>query len=179
MTSVLTTNIWIFGDSFAASKHKHSWTKLLNGRVVNRATNGSSEYRIWKAYQQAKVDIKPADKIIFCHTSYSRVYLKNTVVDLLSRLLPTHRFCDIIIADVQHKQESKFINILKSIWDDVYFYDNYNLLVEDLKRVPNSIHINFFEDSAYRYAYQNHPGTINHMDTEGNSIVGMQVSKLL
>jgi hypothetical protein len=173
------TNIWIFGDSFAASKHKHSWTKLLNGRVINRATNGSSEYRIWKLYQQSKSNIKPTDKIIFCHTSYSRVFLKNTVTELLSRLLPSHVFCDIILADIQHKQETKFIKILKSIWDDNYFYDNYKLFEDDLRRVPNSIHLNFFEDTSYRDVYVQHKGTINHMDQIGNLVIGTHLNKLL
>jgi len=171
--------VWIFGDSFAASKHKHSWTRLLNYHVVNRASNGSSEYRIWKAYQKAKRDIGPKDKVIFCHTSYSRVYLKNTITDLMSRWLSTHRFCDIILSDIQHKQETKFIKILKTIWDDVYFYDNYNLLLEDLKRVPNSMHINFFEDGVYRSTYQSYPGDINHMSKEGNLVIGMHVGTLI
>jgi hypothetical protein len=179
MKSNRTTKIWIFGDSFAASKHKHAWTRLLNYQVINRASNGSSQYRIWKAYQKSKIDIGPNDKIIFCHTSYSRVYLKNTVTDLMSRWLPTHRFCDLILADIQHKQESKFIKLLKNIWDDEFFYDNYNLLVEDLKHVPNSIHINFFEDGIFRSIYQNHNGTINHMDQEGNRIIGNQIRELL
>jgi hypothetical protein len=171
--------IWIFGDSFAASKHKHSWTKLLKYPVINRASNGSSEYRIWKNYQKAKADIMPEDKIIFCHTSYSRVYLKDTITDLLSRLLPSHLFCDIILADIQYKQESKFINILKTIWDDVYFYDQYKLLEDDLKRVPNSIHLNFFEDNEYRYTYISHKGTINHMSQQGNLVIGMHLNKKL
>jgi hypothetical protein len=172
-------NIWIFGDSFAASKHEHSWTKLLNGHVINRASNGSSEYRIWKSYQQAKADITPEDKVIFCHTSYSRVYLKDTVTDLLSRMLPSHILCDIILADIQHKQETKFIDILKIIWDDAYFYDQYKLLEEDLKRVPNSIHLNFFEDTGYRHTYMWHKGNINHMSQEGNLVIGMHLNKLL
>jgi hypothetical protein len=172
-------NIWIFGDSFAASKHEQSWTSLLNCKVINRATNGSSEYRIWKAYQQSKADIASNDKIIFCHTSYSRVYLKNTITDLLSRLLPSHPVCDLILSDIQYKQETKFIKILKSIWDDVYFYDNYKLIEEDLKRVPNSIHLNFFEDTFYRNVYINHKGTINHMTQEGNLVIGMHLNTLL
>lgn len=172
-------NIWIFGDSFAASKHEHSWTKLLNGHVINRASNGSSEYRIWKSYQQAKADITPNDKVIFCHTSYSRVYLKDTVTDLLSRMLPSHTLCDIILADIQHKQETKFIDILKIIWNDAYFYDQYKLLEEDLKRVPNSIHLNFFEDTEYRHTYIWHEGNINHMSQEGNLVISMHLNKLL
>jgi hypothetical protein len=117
--------------------------------------------------------------VIFCHTSYSRVFLKNTVVDLLSRLLPSHIFCDIILADIQDKKETKFINVLKTIWDDVYFYDNYKLLEEDLKRVPNSIHLNFFENTEYRDVYIHHKGTINHMDQIGNLVIGTHLNKLL
>ena len=171
--------VWIFGDSFAANKNKKAWTNLLGKRVVNRATNGSSEYRIWKTYQRARADIRPDDIVIFCHTSYSRVYLKNTVTDLLSRFLPSHPACDLIMSDIQSKNETKFINILKSIWDDVYFYDNYNLFVDDLKRVPNSIHINFFEDNIYRFVYLKNKGNINHMDENGNMVVAQYISKLL
>ena len=172
-------NIWIFGDSFAASKHEHSWTRLLNGNVINRASNGSSEYRIWKSYQKAKDKIQPEDKVIFCHTSYSRVFLKYTVVDLLSRFLPSHVLCDLILADIQNKKETKFINVLKTIWDDEYFYDNYKIFEDDLKRVPNSIHLNFFEDTEYRYTYLWHRGTINHMSQEGNLVIGMHLNKQL
>ena len=171
--------IWIFGDSFSASKHKHSWTKLLKYPVTNCSSNGSSEYRIWKSYQQAKKHIGPNDKVIFCHTSYSRVFLKNTITDLLSRMLPSHVFCDLILADIQHKQETKFINVLKTIWDDSYFYDNYKLFEEDLKRVPNSIHLNFFENTEYRNVYIHHTGTINHMDQHGNLVIGNHLNKLL
>jgi hypothetical protein len=172
-------NIWIFGDSFAASKHEHSWIRLLNGNVINRASNGSSEYRIWKSYQKAKDKIQPEDKVIFCHTSYSRVFLKDTVVDLLSRFLPSHVLCDLILADIQNKKETKFINVLKTIWDDEYFYDNYKIFEDDLKRVPNSIHLNFFEDTEYRYTYLWHRGTINHMSQEGNLVIGMHLNKQL
>jgi hypothetical protein len=171
--------VWIFGDSFAANKNKNAWTNMLGQRVVNRASNGSSEYRIWKSYQHAKDDIGNEDTVIFCHTSYSRVYLKNTVTDLLSRMLPSHPACDLILSDIQSKKETKFISILKTIWDDVYFYDNYQLIVNDLKRVPNSIHLNFFEDSFYRSVYLENPGRINHMDENGNRIVADYIGKRL
>jgi len=171
--------VWIFGDSFAANKNKNAWTNMLGQRVVNRASNGSSEYRIWKSYQHAKDDISNEDTVIFCHTSYSRVYLKNTVTDLLSRMLPSHPACDLILSDIQSKKETKFISILKTIWDDVYFYDNYQLIVNDLKRVPNSIHLNFFEDSFYRSVYLENPGRINHMDENGNRIVADYIGKTL
>lgn len=172
--------IWIFGDSFSANHTQHSWTHLLEayGKVVPRSNNGSSEHRIWKSYQQNKRFIKPTDIVIFCHTSASRVYLK-TGSSLLSRILPSHPYCDLIFSDVFAKKEQKFIDILKTIWDDEYFEDTYNLLVTDLKRVPRSIHINFFEEGIYNNIWNQHPGKVNHMDKTGNLLVLQQIVREL
>jgi hypothetical protein len=168
--------IWIFGDSFSANATVHSWTHLLGtyGKVVLRSNNGSSEHRIWKTYQQNKRFIKPDDIVIFCHTSTSRVYLKSGS-DLLSRKLLSHPVCDLIFGDVFAKKETKFINILKTIWDDEYFEDTYNLLVEDLKRVPRSVHINFFDDNIYNTIWKENPGKVNHMNNTGNLLVLQQL----
>jgi len=172
--------IWIFGDSFGASTSSRSWTQLLSayGRVVVKASNGSSEHRIWKSYQQSKQYIKPEDTVIFCHTSPGRIFLKNTET-ILSRLLPSHPLCDLILSDIIAKKENKFIKILKSIWDDEYFDDTYNLLVEDLKRVPRSVHINFFENGIYQTIWKQYPGRINHMDRKGNLLVLQQLVRNL
>lgn len=168
--------IWIFGDSFSANATIHSWTHLLGayGTVVSRSNNGSSEHRIWKTYQQNKRFIKSRDIVIFCHTSMSRVYLKSGA-DLLSRKLLSHPVCDLIFGDVFAKREKNFISILKNIWDDEYFEDTYNLLVKDLKCVPRSIHINFFDDGIYNNIWQAHPGKINHMNNTGNLLVLQQL----
>lgn len=174
------SKFWIFGDSFAASSSSRSWTHMLEtyGKVVPRAHNGSSEYRIWKSYQKNKRFIKPTDVVIFCHTSSSRVYLKDGVTSL-SRLLPSHPFCDLIFNDIFVKKENKFISILKTIWDDEYFEDTYNLLVDDLKRVPNSVHIDFFTPGIYNSIWQAHPGKTNHMDNTGNLLVLQQLLREL
>jgi hypothetical protein len=172
--------IWIFGDSFSANATTHSWAHLLEtyGKVVIRSNNGSSEHRIWKTYQENKRFIKSEDIVIFCHTSASRVYLKTGVTSLTRRLL-SHPFCDLIFGDVFAKKETKFINILKTIWDDEYFEDTYNLLVEDLKRVPRSVHISFFNEGIYNTIWQAHPGKINHMDNAGNLLVLQQIVREL
>lgn len=172
--------IWIFGDSFSGNATSHSWTHLLGayGKVVLRSHNGSSEHRIWKTYQQNKRFIKPADIVIFCHTSASRVYLKSGITTL-SRQLLSHPVCDLIFGDVFAKREKNFINILKTIWDDEYFEDTYNLLVTDLKHVPRSVHINFFDDGIYNNIWQEHPGNINHMNNTGNLLVLQQLIKEL
>jgi len=172
--------IWIFGDSFASSKHSYAWTSLLSdyGSVVNEASNGSSEYRIWKKYQSNKRFINNNDIVIFCHTSPSRIFLKDTAYSL-SRILPTHPLCDLIFGDVFAKNEKRFISVLKEIWDDEYFQDTYNMLVNDLKNVPNSIHLNFFEDNTYNNLWKDYPGEINHLNMTGNQLVFQHITKQL
>lgn len=168
--------IWVFGDSFSANKSRKAWATLLEAN--NLAYNGSCEYRIWKTYQNHKHKIKQNDIVIFCHTSESRVFLKDTESNL-SRLIKSHPFCDLIFKDVFAKKEYKFMNILNQIWDEEYFKDTHKLLVNDLLMVKNSIHINFFKDVFYRDIKKNYPGKINHMSNTGNLLVyNMIVSEI-
>ena len=170
--------IWIFGDSFAASSEPSSWSGMLDD-VNNCASNGSSEYRILKTYKQFKNQISKTDKVIFVHTSPSRIYLKDDRHSH-SRSLETHKKCDIIINDIFEKKEKEYIDILESIWDDEYFNDMFMLIVSELKLVPNSLHITFFDNTSdgilnLNHLWKRHPGTINHLSTEGN----LEVSKII
>lgn len=166
------SKLWIFGDSFAANKDSDSWSSMLgiHFESENLATNGSSEYRIWRSYKDNATRIGKEDTVLFCHTSTTRVYLKDST-SLLSRLLPSHPVCDLILSDVFAKKEKKFIAILKEIWDERYFEDTYKLLREDLNKVPNSIHIDFFSRGPYNAIWKNNPGNINHMSKQGNRLV--------
>lgn len=171
--------IWIFGDSFSANSSPDSWVSILSQQIklLNYSANGSSEYRIWKNYQHRKERILPTDIVIFCHTSPSRIFLKNNVLTL-SRLLGTHAFCDLIFNDVFSKKETTFIKILKTIWDEEFFCDTYNLYVNDLKKVPNSIHITFFELTTIESFYNiwtSNKGKVNHMDKQGNLLVAQEL----
>ena len=161
---------WIFGDSFAANSSQSSWTRQLQTDTINYANNGSSEYRIWKSYHNVRAQISPSDVVIFCHTSFSRVYLKNTETNL-SRMLPSHPFCDLIMSDLLAKKEGKFLKTLMTIWDEEYLHDTYMLMVSDLNAVPNSIHMNFFESGVYRDIWESNTGKINHMSEEGNRLI--------
>lgn len=167
--------IWIFGDSFSANRSPESWTELLSVdyEVTNLASNGSSEYRIWKNYQKTKYKISDSDTVIFCHTSHSRIFLKDTESSL-SRLLGSHHRCDLIINDVFSKNESKFVKLLRTIWDDDFFEDTYDLYLNDLLSTPNSIHFTFFESNkieSYYNIWVSNKGKINHMNTQGNMLV--------
>lgn len=169
--------IHVFGDSFSIDNSNDSWVTRLN--ATSYSTCGASEYRIWKTYQSNKHLIKPNDTVLFCHTFPYRVFLKNNST-LLSRLLPSHPFCDIIINDIIAKKESKFISVLKTIWDEDYFYDTYLLLVNDLKKVPNSFHFTFFESTLMHSFYEtwiNNKGNINHLTVSGNNAVYKDIKK--
>lgn len=174
------SNLYIFGDSFSTSAHPDSWTELLRSKynVFNYSVNGSSEHRIWKNYQNRK----PNGLLLFCHTSPSRIFLKDTSTSK-SRVLTSHPSCDIIINDIYSKNEQNFIQILESIWDDDYFEDTYKLLIDDMMKIPNSIHITFFNISLikdnYYEIWQSHKGNINHLSIEGNQLVFNSVDNAL
>ena len=175
--------IWIFGDSFSASNHPESWVSLLNIPVHNFGSNGSSEYRILKNYYAQKHNIASTDFVIFVHTSPTRIFLKNDKV-ISSRQLESHPNCDIIINDVFEKKEKEYIKILESIWDDDYFIDMFNLIVDKLQTVPNSLHITFFKTNRTDIIQLNHiwaanAGNINHMDATGNRIVVDTIRRLI
>lgn len=177
------TMIWIFGDSFSASKNPESWVSLLDQPVNNFASNGSSEYRIYKNYYAERCNIGTSDTVLFVHTSPSRIFLKDDKA-MSSRQLESHPSCDIIINDVYEKKEKEYIRILESIWDDEYFNDVFDLMVDKLQAVPNSVHLTFFETSRSDIVQLNHlwtanPGDINHMDKIGNQLVADVINQLI
>jgi hypothetical protein len=185
MTSTtVKNNVWVFGDSFATSTSSDSWIQLLEQEyhVQVLATNGSSEYRIWKQYQRNKSKIQPTDKVIFCHTSYGRMFLKDSNRSLLSRLLPTHPLCDILVNDVTAKKEKHFTELIDRVWDYDYLTDTYNLMLESLKKVPSSLHISLFEVEGVLsfFSLRNtDKGNINHLNKQANMIVYKKVIELL
>lgn len=168
--------IWIFGDSFSTSTDSYSWTTLL-GNTIIKSSNGSSEYRIWKTYQENKHKIKDTDKVIFCHTSPSRVFLKDDA-ELSSRTLKSHPKCDLLINDA----DENYLNLLSGIWNTSYTDDIFSLLVADLKNVPNSTHFTFFESTtieSLKDIWSNFEGDINHMSVLGNKMAYDAINKLL
>lgn len=170
MSTMIKTKLYIFGDSFSVS-NKNSWTEMLKDcyDVYNYSTNGSSEYRIWKNYQNLKKAVTDS-KILFCHTSPTRIFLKNTE-NFSSRLLPSHPYCDLIFSDIHAKKEKKFQKVLDQIWDDEYFTDTYQLMLTDLLNIKNSTHISFFDidcGTSLHNIWQQFPGNINHLTDVGN-----------
>jgi len=178
---MMKTKLYIFGDSFSVS-NKNSWVEMLKDQydVYNYSTNGSSEYRIWKNYQNLKKTIIDS-KILFCHTSPTRIFLKNTET-FSSRLLPSHPYCDLIFSDIHAKKEKKFQEVLDQIWDEDFFTDTYQLMLTNLLSIENSTHISFFDvncDTSLQEIWKQFPGTINHLTDVGNYEVYKIVKNLL
>lgn len=174
-------SLFVFGDSFSADRSKESWVSLLSNDydIQNYSNNGSSEHRIWKEYQTHKHQIRSDDLVLFCHTSPSRVYLQDSKTNS-SRQLSSHPKCDLIFEDVYSKKEKEFIQILETVWDDEYFNDTYNLLIKDLKAVPQSLHITFFDLAtvqSFNHIWKTYPGNINHLSPQGNKIVYMMLKQ--
>jgi hypothetical protein len=172
--------LYIFGDSFSVS-NQGSWAVSLENdyEVVNFSSNGSSEYRIFKTFQQFEQETH-GHKILFCHTAPSRVYLKDHV-KCSSRELTTHPLCDLIFADLYAKKEKKFIKTLEEIWDQDFFDDVYKMILEKVK-VKHSYHITFFDlDHCHNLhqVWKNNPGNVNHLSDTGNVIAYNTIREIL
>lgn len=177
--------LYIFGDSFSSEHNdQRCWINLLrqNFIVENYSQRGISEYRIWKNYKQYQKILKDDAKILFCHTSPHRLYLKDCYFST-SRSLKTHPFCDIILEDIYSKKEKTLIKTVETIWDDEYIEDHFNLVLNDLLRANNSFHITFFNLTAdllnLHSLWTDHRGEINHLNDSGNSLVAEKITNLI
>ena len=175
-------NVLICGDSFAADPK--GWTSRLDAKVTNRSQRGIGEYKI---YQQS-TNHEQYDRIIVCHTSPWRIHTLLHPVHKHSDERPNN---DFMLADLSyHKSTSKEIDAIYSHitkytdWDYQKFV--YNMIVDKLLSIPNSIHITFHEPAdteriphKYYDAWQKYPGNINHLNILGNEVVAKRIQKLL
>jgi hypothetical protein len=75
---------------------------------------------------------------------------------------------------------------LRNYYDPVYQEDTYRLLVSELMRMPNTIHLTFHDPDDtkqiqhnFNHIYKTHPGDINHMSEAGNKIIVEEVKRLI
>lgn len=168
----------LFGDSFSA--YQKGWPKQI-GVVSNHATRGASEYRIYRTYNNAK----PDSQVIFVHTHWSRLFLKDTET-FNSRLLSSHRWADILVNDLL-RNESHVVEACNTIWDDKFLSDTYWLYVDKLLDIPNSFHFTFFSDIVHPQIHnlnkfwEEYPGdrTTNHLSIEGNALVANHILDII
>jgi hypothetical protein len=176
--------IYIFGDSFSA--WQNGWPATLHANTFS--TRGSSEFRIWKNYLSNRHKISSIDTVLFCHTHWSRVYLRDDANGFSNRSLLSHPVCDLLLGDLAEKKDKKYQKLLEEVWDEEFLKYNYSKLIEDSKSVNNSLHITFFENVAKNYNINNFgdiwkefPGnrTENHLTNAGNLEAARRLSILI
>ena len=174
--------IFVFGDSFAADPV--GWARMLKGEISNFAENGIGEYKIYKSLQT----FLNFDKAIVCHSSPWRVHTRTHPIHKKN---PTRYNNDFMLNDVEyHSKNNKDMQVvneyLKNYYDPEYQEDTYNLFVNELMKIKNTIHVTFHdpEDTKqighnFHAIYKEHPGEINHMSEEGNKIIAEKIEALL
>jgi len=174
--------IFVFGDSFAADPT--GWARMLEGEVSNFAENGIGEYKIYKSLQT----FLNFDRAVICHTSPWRVH---TRIHPVHKNNPTRYNNDFLLNDVEYhskiNDEMMIVHrYLKKYYDPEFQEDIYDLFVDKLLMLKNTIHITFHEpedtkkiEHNFREIYKQYPGSINHMSEEGNRIIAKKVQDLL
>ena len=179
------TKLLIIGDSFSANNTKDSWTQNLHVPCYNFSTNGSSEYRIWKKI--CNTDLALYDMAIIVHTSPNRIY---TVDDHMYPADHSHSHSDLIYNDVVNKQGNIYADHaiwwFENVFDLEHAEDIHRLLVADCttKITIPCLHLTFFDldiDNVVNLypIWQSYPGSINHMDRNGNNIVAKKVDSMI
>jgi len=167
----------ILGDSFAASTDTSSWASNLTGyKVANFSMSGAGEYKLIKKLNN--VDIDSYDKHIVVHTSANRIYIEN------NPYYPehaSHSQCDLIYQDMHARLPDKFAENVVWWFEKVFDLEQaqftHNLLIDyAVNKLPNAIHVSFFNIDHPKvhnlhYIWKNNPGTVNHLDSQGNKLV--------
>lgn len=171
--------ISIVGDSFSSDNEADdSWIRLLNKTYVvdNLSQRGISQYRLYKILTSNLDDIQLSDAVILFHTNPDRIYIPDEVT-FPSRLLDTHKHCDLVATDSLEKRSWK--TVVQNYYR--YFYDRdqqiliYEMLIERMSyllRDCKVIHCSGFDTlpqiTSFSILRQQYPGDINHCSAKGN-----------
>jgi len=173
---------YIFGDSFAVNRD--GWVGMLGRDVRIFSQNGVGEYKIYKQV----IENLRFDQAIICHTSPWRVH---------TRMHPVHKNNlirennDFLLNDVEYhskiNKDMKLVNeYLKNYYDPEYQQGVYDLIVDKLLEITNTIHITFHEPEdtkqiAHNFndIYKQHPGDVNHMSEDGNILTAEKIKKII
>ena len=138
--------ILILGDSFCVTKNDndHHWVNMLKQHftIENCASPGIGEYKIFKQYIGQEYDIA-----LVHHTSPYRIH---------TRYNPLHtgvrRNSDFMLNDVEHHYKNKvrhaevIYKYISNYVDFDYEKEVWQLYVEKLIALDNSLHFTFFAD---------------------------------
>jgi len=184
-------NLLIVGDSFSSDwtkkdKECSGWVNKLEQHynVTNLSDAGVGEYKI--SLQLKSVESLVYDKIIICHTSPYRIYIKQHPIHHNDVL---HHNCDLIYSDLlEYKNDficGVAVNFFEHIYDTDYADTIHKLIVKELQtKYPTAFHISFFDlnISNIHYFYdefKKYRGTVNHLNKQGNDVVYSKIYKLL
>ncbi len=174
--------ILITGDSFSANNN--GWPNMLDVDFDNRSQNGVGEYKIYKQLQ----NYENYEKIIVCHTSPYRLH---TPYHPIHHKKSERSENDFIFADVEyHSKNNKEMNLvhkyIQKFYDFEYQKFVYNLIVEEIMKIPNTIHITFHNrddtniiPNNLSKIWESNTGQINHMNDKGNQETAQTIKKLL
>jgi len=84
-------------------------------------------------------------------------------------------------------KDMKLVNeYLKNYYDPEYQQGVYDLIVDKLLEITNTIHITFHEPEdtkqiAHNFndIYKQHPGDVNHMSEDGNILTAEKIKKII
>lgn len=173
--------IFLFGDSF--SFNENGWPSMLDRSIINSSQNGIGEYKIYKMVMQKKDDPK-----IICHTSPWRIHTPFHPIHYKNSQRPNN---DFLLSDIDyHSRFNSEMKIVKQYWkkyyDQQFQIDFYNLILDKLFSIKNTIHISFHDpddtvriQNNFNHIWKKYPGDINHLSVEGNRLVAEQIKSII
>jgi len=170
--------IAIFGDSFSADSTQHSWPWLLEQKytVQNYSLRGASEYRLYCSFMNNLATAQSADAVVFFHTNPQRVFIPDHV-NYMRRSTHSHPHSDMVANDVMSDATWKNIADMyyRNFFDEGFQNTIYAMLIQNISsRLTNALHCSGFDVPVAKSFYElreTHPGSLNHLDTNGNQIV--------
>ena len=173
----------IFGDSFGASNHESSWTKLLelDYNVNNYCINGASEYRILNC---VKENLPATSIVILVHTNPYRVYVDYNPLHRNGK----HKNCDLVFSDIENYKNTEFgnasLNFYKHIFSEKMYNDFYKMCIQhQIKLLEHCkvIHTTHFDVDlpgiCFDYQNNTNKGSINHYNEHGNYLIYRQIKQ--
>lgn len=178
--------ILICGDSFAADwtvkyPNRKGWVNMLADQhdVTNLAQAGCSEYKIY--LQLLSQNLTAYDKIIICHTSPNRIYVKEHPHHKDDKL---HKNSDLIYSDLKYRDKhDPLVAYFETCFDLEYFNFIHTLICEKIDSLTKPFQIlhvtNIYWDDLYKFpnsqdfakVFEKHRGDTNHFDDQGNLLV--------
>lgn len=184
--------IAVIGHSFAVDNE--GWPSMLGvAQENNFAQKGVSEAKLYMQY--LKIRDEHWDKIIVCHSNPCALYTPHHPVHHNKK---ERSQTDWILGDIEYhrhrdKEMQSVFEYLSKYSDPHYEYIVFDLFLDKMLEIPNSIHITFREDldkmistdwikkieNNFNKIWVMNQGKINHMDIDGNTQVAKQLENVI